>query len=71
MLKALISLTLLVEVLFFSQLPYRYPKISTSEVVMDVFDGFSTGLFLGIAFFHMIPEANHKLQGLFTQPHNH
>lgn len=55
MLKALISLVLFIEVLFFSQLPYRYPKISTSQIVMEIFEGFSTGLFLGIAFFHMIP----------------
>lgn len=61
--KIIISVVLFIEVLFFSQLPYITPKVATSKSIMTVFNGFSTGLFMGIAFLHMIPQANEKLGG--------
>ena len=66
--KLLISMGLFAEVMIFTQLPYISTKISTSKNVMMIFNCISIGIFLGIAFFHMIPESNEKLEEYFKSP---
>lgn len=58
LLKAGIALAISVEVLFFTILPYFYTGITTNKKINQIFDNFSAGLFMGIAFLHIIPEAN-------------
>lgn len=55
------SLLLFTEVLFFAMLPYSYSSIVTDRKIITIFNNFSTGLFLGISFLHIIPEANEKI----------
>ena len=43
------------EVLFFAMLPYSYSTIVTDRKVITIFNNFSTGLFLGISFLHILP----------------
>lgn len=56
--KMVIALVLALEVFVCTILPYYYSTITSNRSIMKIFDNFSAGLFLGIAFLHIIPEAN-------------
>ena len=56
--KLAASLVLFVEVLVFAMLPYSYSVVVTDRKIISIFNNFSAGLFLGISFLHIIPEAN-------------
>jgi zinc transporter ZupT len=45
--------------------PYYYSKISNQKMI-KIFDSFSGGLFLGIAFLHILPEANESISNFFN-----
>ena len=65
------SLLLFTEVLFFAMLPYSYSSIVTDRKIITIFNNFSTGLFLGISFLHIIPEANEKIFSSLGVEHHH
>lgn len=47
-----------IEVLIFAMLPYFNAKTFSNKKIVNAFNNFSAGLFLGISFLHIIPEAN-------------
>lgn len=66
-----IALFLAVEVFVFAMLPYFYSTIATNKKIINIFNTFSAGLFLGISFLHIIPEANESLSHSFGHEHEH
>lgn len=47
-----------IEVLVFAMIPYFYSKTFSNKKIINAFNNFSAGLFLGISFLHIIPEAD-------------
>lgn len=47
-----------IEILIFAMLPYFRTHALTNKTSMQIFNNFSAGLFMGISFLHIIPEAN-------------
>jgi zinc transporter ZupT len=55
LLKIMTGFALGAEVLIFAMLPYFYTKAFSNKKLINAFNNFSAGLFLGIAFLHIIP----------------
>lgn len=53
--KFVSAVILCLEVLVFSMIPYFYSKAFSNKKLVGAFNNFSAGLFLGIAFLHIIP----------------
>jgi zinc transporter ZupT len=66
--KIAAALFLAIETLLFAMLPYFYSKIS-NEKMIRIFNCFSAGLFLGMAFLHILPEGNEAISNFFAN-HN-
>ena len=66
--KVAMALFLALEVFVCTLLPYYYSTMTSNRSIMKVFDNFSAGLFLGIAFLHIIPEANEELDAWMGKP---
>lgn len=63
----MIGLLLAVEVFIFAMLPYFHSSIAANKKIINIFNSFSAGLFLGISFLHIIPEANDSIASYFHQ----
>jgi zinc transporter ZupT len=64
--KLIAAFILGAETIIFTMFPYYFSKISSKKLIKIV-DCFSGGLFLGIAFFHILPEANESLAHFFKE----
>lgn len=51
--------------LIFGMLPYSNSKFLANKKLINAFDNLIAGLFLGICFMHIIPEANSSIKEWF------
>ena len=68
-LKCIFGFSIFLVILFAGWLPFK-KRIKTDEVIdFPIGETLATGVFLGAALLHMLPEANHSFQALdFTYP---
>ena len=75
MIKWAIAMVLAIEVFLFAMVPYFSTSIASNKKLMKLFNTFSAGLFLGISFLHIIPEANESIsrsqESLHSADHIH
>lgn len=62
-LKILSSVIVFAEVAFFAYLPYLHPKLGSSQLITKFIGCFTSGLFLGLALLHVLPESNEAIAG--------
>ena len=67
-LKIVSIFVLLIMAFSFGVLPYFIKSFKNSPRLLGTANGFSGGLFLGIGLFHILPEANEKLEELTKKP---
>jgi zinc transporter ZupT len=56
--KFIATIAVFAEIGFFGYLPYIWEHIGHNKRVMSIVNCFASGLFLSLAFLHILPEAN-------------
>lgn len=67
LLKILSILVVFVEIGLFGYLPYIWRNVGQNKRIMSIVGCFAGGLFLALAFLHILPEANDDLNSYFTK----
>jgi len=55
--KLVFCLFIFIDSVFFGVLPAKWSKIRDSQTVLSVLNSFSAGVFMAIAFMHILPES--------------
>ena len=66
-LKILSVLVVFVEISLFGYLPYIWTNVGQNKRIMSIVGCFAGGLFLALAFLHILPEANDDLKTSFAK----
>ena len=67
LIKVVAALVVLVEIGFFGYLPYIWTNFGQNRRVMSIVGCFASGLFLALAFLHILPEANEELEHAYRK----
>jgi hypothetical protein len=67
LLKILSILVVFVEIGLFGYLPYIWTNVGQNKRIMSIVGCFAGGLFLALAFLHILPEANDDLNAYFAK----